>query len=699
MAPLTFNGSVAYMVHAKYSGITSVYNTTDLEYELKGLNPNSLYVIWISAYLRTNISKGYSSSKRISIKTFKSPPLVQVLQKGPRSLKLHWKSPNSETPVVFHQFLLYTKYFISKTNVSFNSVIKFFSQNKSDIRWFPSNSAQRTFPSQNYTTQISTGLYPSTMYIIKDEQISSLNEFVWPLDDYMLAVNTLPDTPLEPGIPYIFENGTYVILIWSGGDMNIDLYELYGKEINGDGNFYGWNLIYCDVKNFWPPSMLNDSVYKFKVRAKNEHGWSNFSQSSQFININLILQRKKKSEISILVGSICFSISIFCSIVFYLSFTIIKKTSKNQKSISSISNDLVILNEFRDSFVSANNPLYNLIGENLSPIKHFSLSQLSFKTKLGSGAFGNVYEGTLQCSEHGSRNVALKTLKYNAKEITKKEFIKEALIMSKFNHPNILKLIGTCVDGGPTILVMELMEMDLLELLRSKRSLTDRSTILGKNLVRFCLDIARGCLYLTQMRHVHRDIAARNCLVSLPTSDHTHLVKIGDFGRAREIYRDDYYRKGGLMPIRWMAPESLEDGVYTHQTDVWSYGIVLWEIISFGKQPYPGMSHLDVYHYVCNLRKTLDVPLKCPHILYQLMTQCWSYEPINRPSFKECVDEIEELLLYKDELNGISFTEHIHQLESNSYTKKILNPATLSVTESNVPYLEVISSNNMITNI
>ncbi|CAB4057375.1 ROS1 [Lepeophtheirus salmonis] len=472
----------------------------------------------------------------------------------------------------------------------------------------------------------------------QDEQISSLNEFVWPLDDYMLAVNTLPDTPLEPGIPYIFENGTYVILIWSGGDMNIDLYELYGKEINGDGNFYGWNLIYCDVKNFWPPSMLNDSVYKFKVRAKNEHGWSNFSQS-------------------------------------------------------------IILNEFRDSFVSANNPLYNLIGENLSPIKHFSLSQLSFKTKLGSGAFGNVYEGTLQCSEHGSRNVALKTLKYNAKEITKKEFIKEALIMSKFNHPNILKLIGTCVDGGPTILVMELMEMDLLELLRSKRSLTDRSTILGKNLVRFCLDIARGCLYLTQMRHVHRDIAARNCLVSLPTSDHTHLVKIGDFGRAREIYRDDYYRKGGLMPIRWMAPESLEDGVYTHQTDVWSYGIVLWEIISFGKQPYPGMSHLDVYHYVCNLRKTLDVPLKCPHILYQLMTQCWSYEPINRPSFKECVDEIEELLLYKDELNGISFTEHIHQLESNSYTKKILNPATLSVTESNVPYLEVISSNNMITNI
>lgn len=151
--------------------------------------------------------------------------------------------------------------------------------------------------------------------------------------------------------------------------------------------------------------------------------------------------------------------------------------------------------------------------------------------------------------------------------------------------------------------------------------------------------IADGMAYLAAKKFVHRDLAGRNCMVA---DDLT--VKIGDFGMTRDIYETDYYRKGGkgLLPVRWMAPESLKDGVFTSQSDVWSYGVVLWEIVTLAQQPYQGLSNEQVLKFVLR-GETQDKPEKCPEHLFTIMKLCWNWSPKDRPTFIELIE-----MLYPD---------------------------------------------------
>ncbi|XP_025269943.1 proto-oncogene tyrosine-protein kinase ROS-like [Camponotus floridanus] len=153
-----------------------------------------------------------------------------------------------------------------------------------------------------------------------------------------------------------------------------------------------------------------------------------------------------------------------------------------------------------------------------------------------------------------------------------------------------------------------------------------------------CEDVARGCCYLEELRFVHRDLACRNCLVSSRNSEN-RIIKIGDFGLARDIYEDNYYRmEEGLLPVRWIAPESLIINIFTSQSDVWSFGVLMWEITSLGEQPYIGKTNEGVINYV-RVGGRLPMPLNCPSALYQLMLRCWSAADA-RPSFKFCLKNI-----------------------------------------------------------
>ena len=149
-------------------------------------------------------------------------------------------------------------------------------------------------------------------------------------------------------------------------------------------------------------------------------------------------------------------------------------------------------------------------------------------------------------------------------------FLKEAKFMSKFKHPHILQLLGVCLNAEQPIIIMELMEGgDLLNYLRNNRpNISAPSPLTMDDMLGICIDIAKGCEYLETVQFVHRDLAARNCLVSsLDRSQ--RVVKIADFGLTRGLYKQNYYRKeGGLLPVRWMSPESLVDGVFTSQSDV-----------------------------------------------------------------------------------------------------------------------------------
>ncbi|XP_071376395.1 insulin-like growth factor 1a receptor [Centroberyx affinis] len=271
--------------------------------------------------------------------------------------------------------------------------------------------------------------------------------------------------------------------------------------------------------------------------------------------------------------------------------------------------------------------------------------KITMSRELGQGSFGMVYEGIAKgvVKDEPETRVAIKTVNETASMRERIEFLNEASVMKEFNCHHVVRLLGVVSQGQPTLVIMELMTRgDLKSHLRSLRKENSTSQVLPplKKMIQMAGEIADGMSYLNANKFVHRDLAARNCMV---TEDFT--VKIGDFGMTRDIYETDYYRKGGkgLLPVRWMSPESLKDGVFTTMSDVWSFGVVLWEIATLAEQPYQGMSNEQVLRFVME-GGLLDKPDNCPDMLFELMRMCWQYNPKMRPSFLEIISSIKDEL-------------------------------------------------------
>ncbi|XP_064863609.1 tyrosine-protein kinase Fer-like isoform X2 [Oncorhynchus nerka] len=246
---------------------------------------------------------------------------------------------------------------------------------------------------------------------------------------------------------------------------------------------------------------------------------------------------------------------------------------------------------------------------------------------LGKGNFGEVFKGTLR----DKTPVAVKTCKEDLPQELKIKFLSEARILKQYDHANIVKLIGVCTQRQPIYIVMELVSGgDFLSYLRKKKE-----DLKIKQLVKFSLDAAAGMAYLELKNCIHRDLAARNCLVG-----ESNLLKISDFGMSRQE-DDGIYSSSGLkqIPIKWTAPEALNYGRYSSESDVWSFGILLWETFSLGVCPYPGMTNQQAREQV-EKDYRMSCPAKCPEEIYKVMQKCWEYKPENRPKFADLQKEL-----------------------------------------------------------
>ncbi|XP_046835258.1 ALK tyrosine kinase receptor isoform X2 [Vespa crabro] len=316
--------------------------------------------------------------------------------------------------------------------------------------------------------------------------------------------------------------------------------------------------------------------------------------------------------------------------------------------------ELTALRAVSDTMMTEFNPNYEFAGNlySFKDLPQIPREYISLVKPLGQGAFGEVFQGVYKYRCNEEHPVAVKTLPSLTTSQAEADFMMEALIMSKFSHPNIVHFIGVSFDSHPRYIVLELLAGgDLKNFLREERPRSDRSTTLTMyDLIMCGYNVANGCKYMEEARFIHRDIAARNCLLTCKGSG--RIVKIADFGMARDIYRSDYYRKGGkaMLPIKWMPPESFLDGIFTTKTDVWAFGVLLWEIMSFGYMPYTGCANREVMSMVTSGGR-LEKPAGCPDPIYGIMTRCWHPRPEDRPSFATITERIDYCLQDPDVIN------------------------------------------------
>ncbi|XP_078421744.1 fibroblast growth factor receptor 1-like isoform X2 [Cetorhinus maximus] len=290
------------------------------------------------------------------------------------------------------------------------------------------------------------------------------------------------------------------------------------------------------------------------------------------------------------------------------------------------------------------------------PRWEFSRDKLTLGKPLGEGCFGQVVMGeTIGIDKDKPSKpvtVAVKMLKADATEKDLSDLISEMEMMKMIGkHKNIINLLGACTQDGPLYVIVEFASKgNLREYLRARRppgmeycynpAHVPVEQLSFKDLVSCGYQVSRGMEYLASKKCIHRDLAARNVLV---TED--NVMKIADFGLARDIHHIDYYKKttNGRLPVKWMAPEALFDRIYTHQSDVWSFGVLLWEIFTLGGSPYPGIPVEELFKLLKEGHR-MDKPSNCTNELYMTMRDCWHVMPSQRPTFKQLVEDLDRIV-------------------------------------------------------
>ncbi|XP_049710658.1 fibroblast growth factor receptor 2 isoform X8 [Elephas maximus indicus] len=307
------------------------------------------------------------------------------------------------------------------------------------------------------------------------------------------------------------------------------------------------------------------------------------------------------------------------------------------------------------------------------PKWEFPRDKLTLGKPLGEGCFGQVVMaeavGIDKEKPKEAVTVAVKMLKDDATEKDLSDLVSEMEMMKMIGkHKNIINLLGACTQDGPLFVIVEYASKgNLREYLRARRppgmeysydiNRVPEEQMTFKDLVSCTYQLARGMEYLASQKCIHRDLAARNVLVT-----ENNVMKIADFGLARDINNIDYYKKttNGRLPVKWMAPEALFDRVYTHQSDVWSFGVLMWEIFTLGGSPYPGIPVEELFKLLKEGHR-MDKPANCTSELYMMMRDCWHAVPSQRPTFKQLVEDLDRILTLTTNEDYLDLTQPLEQ--------------------------------------
>ncbi|XGW06355.1 hypothetical protein V3C99_016566 [Haemonchus contortus] len=423
----------------------------------------------------------------------------------------------------------------------------------------------------------------------------------------------------------------------------------------------GWKL-------WWRPAKSDRrQTWEFRVRAANLEGFGAYGYSTD-TKVPPPAEETSQSWLYVVLTVSLVAILVLLTLIFLMIRA--RARASRLKKERNLDKNCITLEKIAGLDQSPCQPMPPEMLNEIKNLPHVRSDNVRLEKKLGTGSFGEVWEGVatrLPMRDRETR-VAIKTLRQGYEESEKIRFMKEAILMNNFDHPNIVKLLGVCLEGPKEYLILELMEGgDLLNFLKAS-SPTDSypSQLSLRDVLSMLIDIGRGGAYLESIRHVHRDLAARNCLISSRTSRSNRVTKIGalrfppdqndinliggggesssDFGLARGVFNSEYYKVRGedFLPLRWLAPECIMEGMFSSKSDIWAFGILMYEIVSLGQKPYLNMDNNQVLTHVRN-GGTPPKPVYCPDPLFKIMQLCWTFERDQRPSFVEILSMFEKL--------------------------------------------------------